>query len=273
MHGAHNIFRNACTLSAKNAHALLRARLCNGTEASLPSKLLRTYFESCASIVQAVVCHPPCLLSRWNQSPDAVRSRNPPKSTLAHDTVAAAVLHKHHSIIHVGAGLIQFVYGSHSRLAAGLTSSKIPFSPSFCASWIKCWRSVSSFLQLFSSPSLLSNGCDQCLLMAFPLLLPCHCLKGTPICSNVSHNHVDKSIISALKAISSLTLSNVTTVSPPCLSSNLPAYLGSASVKIMQLSGCCGLKFIFRHPPLHSVNLPPRPSWWWWLLLLLSKVV
>ena len=34
-------------------------------------------------------------------------SRNPSKSTLAHDSVAAAVSHKHHSIIRVGAGLIQ----------------------------------------------------------------------------------------------------------------------------------------------------------------------
>ena len=36
---------------------------------------------------------------------------------LAHDAVAAAVLHKHHPIIRVGAGLIQFVYKSHSSLA------------------------------------------------------------------------------------------------------------------------------------------------------------
>ena len=36
--------------------------------------------------------------------------RNPSKSTLPHDAVAAVVLHKHHLIIRVGAGLIQFVY-------------------------------------------------------------------------------------------------------------------------------------------------------------------
>ena len=50
--------------------------------------------------------------------------------------VAAAVSHKHHSIIRVGAGLIQFVYVEHSRLAAGLTSSKILFLPSFRASFV-----------------------------------------------------------------------------------------------------------------------------------------
>ena len=64
----------------------MHARLCNGAEASLPWKLLQTYVESCASIVQAVVCRPllPCvLLSRPNPSHDAVWSRNPSKSTLA----------------------------------------------------------------------------------------------------------------------------------------------------------------------------------------------
>jgi len=34
------------------------------------------------------------------------------------------VLHEHHLIIRVGAGLIQFVYGSHSRMAADLTLDK-----------------------------------------------------------------------------------------------------------------------------------------------------
>jgi len=115
------------TLSAKNAYALVHARIYNGAEASLPWKLLRTYLESCTSIVQVVVCSlllPPLLLSRPNPSPDAVRSRNSSKSMLAHDAVAAAVSHKHHSIIRVGAGLIQFVYGSHARLATELTPSK-----------------------------------------------------------------------------------------------------------------------------------------------------
>ena len=114
------------------------ARLFNCAAASLPWKLLRTYLKSCASIVQAVVCRPlllPLLLSRPSLSSDAVRSRNPSKSTLAQDVVAAAVSHKLHSIIRVGAGLIQFVYGSHSRLATGVTSSRILFLPFFCTSF------------------------------------------------------------------------------------------------------------------------------------------
>jgi len=51
------------------------------------------------------------------------------------------VLHKHHLIIRVGAGLIQFVYGSHSRLAADLTLDKnlfsLPFSRGFFTDTIK----------------------------------------------------------------------------------------------------------------------------------------
>ena len=34
---------------------LVHARPCNGAAASLPWKLMRTYFESCANIVQAVI--------------------------------------------------------------------------------------------------------------------------------------------------------------------------------------------------------------------------
>ena len=49
---------------------------------------------------------------------------------------------------------------------------------------------------------------------------------------------------------------------PPCLSSNLPAYLGSALVKSMPITDCCDFKFFVRLTPLNA-NLkhsPPRPS-------------
>jgi len=120
--------KNACILSAKNAYTLVHARICNDSQDSLPWKLLRTYRQSCASIVQAVVSCSLLILSRPNPSPDAVRSRNVSKSTLAHDAVAAAALYTHHVIIRVGAGLLQFVYGSHSRLAADLIPIKILLS-------------------------------------------------------------------------------------------------------------------------------------------------
>jgi len=104
-------------------------------------KLLRTYLESCASIVDVVVAARPTTVSTKPVA-DAVRSRNPSKSTLTHDAVAAAVSHKHHSIIRVGAGLIQFVYKSHSRLATELTLDKL-FSP-----WLNGFRGL---LRIFAS--------------------------------------------------------------------------------------------------------------------------
>ena len=115
---------------------LVHARPCNGAADFLPWKLLRTYLESCTNIVQAVVsAHPPAPSSSRQPScsPVArhVRLRNPIKSTLSHDAVAAVMLHKHHLIIRAGAGLIQFVYGSHSRLAADLTLDKTLFSLPF----------------------------------------------------------------------------------------------------------------------------------------------
>jgi len=66
---------------------------------------------------------------------DVVRSRIPSKSTLAHDAVATAVLHKHHPIIRVGAGLIQFVYRSHLRLATEVTRNRNAFFVIFRASF------------------------------------------------------------------------------------------------------------------------------------------
>jgi len=62
---------------------------------------------------------------------DVVLLRNPSKSTLAHGEVATAVLHKHRSIIGVGAGLMQFVYSSHLRLATEATRNRNAFSPFF----------------------------------------------------------------------------------------------------------------------------------------------
>ena len=131
MHGVHNTCWNACILSAKNSHALVHVRLCNGAEASLPWKLLQTYLESCASTSQAVVCcllFPPVLLSQRNPSPDAVCSRSSSRSTLTHDAVTTAVSHKLHLILRIGAGLIQVVDGSYSCLAADLIVYKFIFS-------------------------------------------------------------------------------------------------------------------------------------------------
>jgi len=106
-------------LSAKNAHAPVHVRQCNGAENSLPWKLFRIYFESCGSIVQAVVYHPPCYCLDESSRPTLFAQEIRPKSTLTHDAVAAAVLHKHHSIIRGSAGLIQFVNCLHPKLGHG----------------------------------------------------------------------------------------------------------------------------------------------------------
>jgi len=101
------------------AYATVEQLLCHGRYCELILSLART---SCRLSV------PPALLPLRRADcppastlPRAVRSRNPSKSTLAHDAVAAVVLHKHHPIIRVGAGLIQFAYGPHSRMTADLT--------------------------------------------------------------------------------------------------------------------------------------------------------
>ena len=54
--------------------------------------------------------------------------------------------HKHHSIICVGAGLIQFLYKSHSRLATELTIDKVLFSMVFAGFLVK--RDLSTALLL-----------------------------------------------------------------------------------------------------------------------------
>jgi len=104
-------------------YATVQKLLCHGSNCE---RILSLAQASCRLSLP-----PALLLSRPTQSPDAVRSRNPSKSTLAHDVVAAVVLRKHPSIICVCAGLIQLVYGSHSRLGADLILHKIPFSPFF----------------------------------------------------------------------------------------------------------------------------------------------
>jgi len=95
------------TLSTKYAHAPVHAKLlCHENYCEIVSVLCKYRAGCCWAHA--------LLLSRRNRSPDAARSRKPFESTLAHDAVAAAVSHRHHSIIRVGAGLIQMVYVSHS---------------------------------------------------------------------------------------------------------------------------------------------------------------
>jgi len=82
--------------------------------------------------------------------------RNPSKTTLAHDAVAAVVLHKHRLIIRFGAGLIQFVYGSHSRMTADLTLYKNLFSQPFSRGFLL------SLARSLALSFLLCLSCQRC---------------------------------------------------------------------------------------------------------------
>ena len=127
----------------------------NNTCKCMPTLCRKMHMDSCMraySTVQQLLCHggycelilslaqTSCRLlftARTTARPLAgnplrnVRSRNPSNSTLAHDAVGTAVLHKHHPIIRVGAGLIQFVYRSILRLATEATRNRNAFSPFF----------------------------------------------------------------------------------------------------------------------------------------------
>jgi len=111
--------------SCMRAYSTVQQLLCHGSYCKLILSLART---SCRPLFTA---RPLARPLAGNPLRDAVRSRNPSKSTLAHDAVATAVLHKHHPIIRVGAGLVQFVYRSHLRLATEATRNRNAFSHFF----------------------------------------------------------------------------------------------------------------------------------------------
>ena len=111
--------------SCMRAYSTVQQLLCHGSYCELILSLART---SCRLLFAD---RPTTRPLAGNPLRDAVRSRNPSKSTPAHDAVATAVLHKHHPIIRVGACLIQFVYRSHLRLATEVTRNRNAFSPFF----------------------------------------------------------------------------------------------------------------------------------------------
>jgi len=111
--------------SCMRAYSTVQQLLCHGSYCELILSLART---SCRLLFTA---RPTANPLAGNPLRDAVRSRNLSKSTLAHDAVATEVLHKYHLIIRVGAGLIQFVYRSHLRLATEATRNRNVFSPFF----------------------------------------------------------------------------------------------------------------------------------------------
>jgi len=77
------------------AYSTVQQLLCHRSYCELILSLART---ACRLLFAA---RPTARLLAGNPLRDAVRSRNLSKSTLAHDTVATVVLHKHHLIIRV----------------------------------------------------------------------------------------------------------------------------------------------------------------------------
>ena len=120
--------------SCMRAYSTVQQLLCHGSYCELMWSLART---SCRLLFTA---RPTARPLTGNPLRDIVCSRNPSKSTLVHDAVATAVLHKHHPIIRVGAGLIQFVYRSHLRLAKEATRNRNAFSPFFARIFYHCMR-------------------------------------------------------------------------------------------------------------------------------------
>jgi len=133
MHGAQNTSLNACILSTKNADAPVHARLCNGAETSLPWKRLRTCFESCASIVQAVVCRPPCYCLDEISRPTLFAQEIRPNPPMTRSPLRCRTRIIRSSTLVQASSSLSMV--CTRNVATGLTSSKILFLPFFRTSF------------------------------------------------------------------------------------------------------------------------------------------
>ena len=124
---------SSATHTTTNTDTPTHACQCNGpvSATSLPWKLLQPILSLVQASYRLLFAARPSAVSTLRR-PTTARSRQQSKSTLAHDTVATALLYKHHPIIHVGSGPIQLVYASHSQLDAEFNHDKILFLP-FCS--------------------------------------------------------------------------------------------------------------------------------------------
>ena len=111
------------TDSCMRAYATVQKLLCHGSYCELLLSLARA---SCRMSFATRPCCPSCCLNQTRRPTLFAQEIHPNPCQLM-----TVVSHKHDSIIRVGAGLIQFVYKSHSGLATEATRNKNPFSPSF----------------------------------------------------------------------------------------------------------------------------------------------
>jgi len=115
--------------SCMRAYSTVQQFLCHGGYCEL---ILSLAWTSCRLLFTA---RPTTSPLAGNPLRDVVRSRHPSKSTLAHDAVATLVSHKNHSIIRVGAGLIQSAFGLHSKRGHGAHQSQKSMFAIFHASF------------------------------------------------------------------------------------------------------------------------------------------
>ena len=111
--------------SCMRAYSTVQKLLCHESYCELILSLARTLWRL------LFTARPTVRPLAGNLLHDVVRSRNPSKSTLIHDAITTAVLHKHHPIIRFGADLIQFVYRSQLRLDTEATRNRNAFLPFF----------------------------------------------------------------------------------------------------------------------------------------------
>jgi len=136
------------------AYETVQKLLCHGNYCELILSPVRASFQQPSAVrpwpdelrrlpkhhqLQAAVCRPPRYWpdelrrppkhSRQGSAAETMSAQTRPKFTPAHDSVAAAVSHKHHSIIRVGAGLIQFVHSRTCSSAANVIPNKFLFQP------------------------------------------------------------------------------------------------------------------------------------------------
>jgi len=116
---------------------------CTCTCACAPMQWCRSFFAMKAfANVSWVLCEhrAGCRLPTALIALSTLFARNPSKSMLTHIAIAAAMSHKHHSIIRVSAGLIEFVYGSHSKRGPGAHPLQRSVFSIFCAGFFRLYQ-------------------------------------------------------------------------------------------------------------------------------------
>jgi len=114
---------------------------CKSAVTFVAMETIAKILETCASIVQAVVCWTPTCYPDALGRPTTARQaqENNSKSTPAHDVVAATLSHKHHPIIH---GWMMLIYGSGSPMTQSYSRHSLCGLLCLCAH-VVIWKQIS----------------------------------------------------------------------------------------------------------------------------------